>query len=193
MRLSTRALTTVCAILLAAGFVLAQGQQQNQAPRPARTQSQELLSTWNDIHHKLVAMAEDFPEDKYDFKVQKDERTFAENLLHIAGVDYEFMNAMTGKKMGPDGGENPPRTTYKSKADVVKWIRQATDDGAALIKEQGDEGLNKEMKYPFGNSVVHTSFSWWGDIEHCGEHYGQLVVYYRANDMVPPDSRPQPK
>jgi hypothetical protein len=49
------------------------------------------------------------------------------------------------------------------------------------------------MKYPFGNSVVHTSFSWWGDIEHCGEHYGQLVVYYRANDMVPPDSRPQPK
>ena len=26
-------------------------------------------------------------------------------------------------------------------------------------------------------------------IEHSGEHYGQLVVYYRANNMVPPDSR----
>jgi pimeloyl-ACP methyl ester carboxylesterase len=26
-------------------------------------------------------------------------------------------------------------------------------------------------------------------IEHSGEHYGQLVVYYRANNLVPPDSR----
>jgi uncharacterized damage-inducible protein DinB len=26
-------------------------------------------------------------------------------------------------------------------------------------------------------------------IEHSGEHYGQLVVYYRANGLVPPDSR----
>ncbi|PYY18547.1 MAG: DinB family protein, partial [Acidobacteria bacterium] len=25
--------------------------------------------------------------------------------------------------------------------------------------------------------------------EHSGEHYGQLVVYYRANSLVPPDSR----
>jgi len=29
------------------------------------------------------------------------------------------------------------------------------------------------------------------DIEHSGEHYGQLVVYYRANNMVPPESRGQ--
>lgn len=32
-------------------------------------------------------MAQDLPEDKYDFKLQKDQRTFAENLLHVAAVD----------------------------------------------------------------------------------------------------------
>jgi hypothetical protein len=26
-------------------------------------------------------------------------------------------------------------------------------------------------------------------IEDSGEHYGQLVVYYRAKNMVPPESR----
>jgi hypothetical protein len=26
-------------------------------------------------------------------------------------------------------------------------------------------------------------------IEHSGEHYGQLLVYYRANNLVPPDPR----
>jgi len=30
-------------------------------------------------------------------------------------------------------------------------------------------------------------------IEHAGEHYGQLVVYYRNNGMVPPESRPKKK
>jgi hypothetical protein len=33
-------------------------------------------------------MARDFPEDKYDFKVQKEERTFAQNLLHAAALDF---------------------------------------------------------------------------------------------------------
>jgi hypothetical protein len=36
-----------------------------------------MLDRWNDIGNKLIAMAKDFPEDKYDFKVQKDQRTFA--------------------------------------------------------------------------------------------------------------------
>jgi hypothetical protein len=31
----------------------------------------------------------------------------------------------------------------------------------------------------------------YGLIEHSAEHYGQLVVYYRANGLVPPESRPK--
>jgi hypothetical protein len=26
-------------------------------------------------------------------------------------------------------------------------------------------------------------------VEHSGEHYGQLVVYYRVAGMIPPESR----
>jgi hypothetical protein len=62
-------------------------------------------------------------------------------------------------------------------------------DGAKLIQEQGDAGLDKTMKMPWGNRLVHNSYIWMLAIEHSGEHYGQLVVYYRANNMVPPDSR----
>jgi len=36
-------------------------------------------------------MAQDFPEDKYDFKLQKDERTFADNLLSVGAVDYDLL------------------------------------------------------------------------------------------------------
>jgi hypothetical protein len=31
----------------------------------------------------------------------------------------------------------------------------------------------------------------YGLIEHSGEHYGQLVVYYRVAGLVPPESRPK--
>lgn len=193
MKPFARAVTTIALTLAGASLLAAQSAPQGGAVRPARSPSQELLAFWNDVHHKLIAMAEDMPEDKYDFKVQKDQRSFAENLLHTVGADYEVMNAMTGMHDGPEGGENPPRTTYKTKADVVKWVKQVTADGAALIKQQGDAGLNKEIRSPYGPQMVHIGYQWWGDLEHDGEHYGQLVVYYRANNMVPPESRPQPK
>jgi len=161
-------------------------------PRPVRSHADEMLDRWNDIGNKLVAMAQDFPEDKYDYKLEKDQRTFAENLLHVAAVDYDLMRAASGTSVGPDFGKNkhnPSRDIYKAKADVVKLISDAVADGAKLIREQGDAGLDKTMKMPWGNSLAHSSYMWVFAIEHSGEHYGQLVVYYRANNLVPPDSR----
>jgi hypothetical protein len=39
--------------------------------------------------------------------------------------------------------------------------------------------------------MVHGWFGWVGILEHAGEHFGQLVVYYRVNGMIPPESRPR--
>src|ERR1700687_2427369 len=50
-------------------------------PKPAVGPSQVLLDNWNDVGRKLIAMAEDFPEDKYDFKPVPAQRSFAEQLL----------------------------------------------------------------------------------------------------------------
>lgn len=191
-RRSGLALAAVILFSVAGTSVSGQGQSENQSPRPARSQAEETLEVWNAIGNKLVAMAQDFPEDKYDFRLQKDERTFAENLLHVAAVDYDLMRAASGSNMGPDFGKNkhnPPREVYKTKADVVKLIQQAVADGANLIQQQGDAGLDKTMKMPWGNRLVHNSYIWMYAVEHSAEHYGQLVVYYRANNLVPPDSR----
>jgi uncharacterized damage-inducible protein DinB len=165
-------------------------QTQNQAPSPARSRADEMLDRWNAIGNKLVAMAQDFPEDKYDFKVQKDERTFAQNLLHAAALDYVLIRRISGSNIGPDfgDGDNPSRDVFKTKADVVKFVQEAIADGAQVMQQQGDTGLDKTTKF-FGNRLAHNSNIWTFAIEHSGEHYGQLVVYYRANNMVPPDSR----
>src|SRR5439155_22851698 len=156
-------LALVAATLLAAvGTSLpTQGQTQNQAPSPARSRSEEMLDRWNDIGNKLVAMAKDFPEDKYDFKLQKDQRTFALNLLHAAALDFVVIRRISGSNLGPDFGEgdNPSRDAFKTKAEVVKFVQEAVADGAKVIQQQGDEGLDNTSKF-FGNRLAHNSSIW---------------------------------
>ena len=172
-------------------FASAQDRKSVESPRAAKSPSQELLGSWNYIGGKIIAMAEDFPEDKYSFKAQKDERTFGENLLHVA-LDYnEMITAIKGSAVGFIGTEDSLRKKYPTKAAIVQYLKQAVADGADLLKAEGDSGLTREFKYPWGNRMVHGSYRWMGCIEHAGEHYGQLVVYYRLNGMVPPSSRPK--
>jgi hypothetical protein len=188
---SKRCLFAVVVVtLLASTNLYSQGQPQDQAPRPTRSRAEETLEMWNAIGNKLIAMAQDFPEDKYDYKLQKDQRTFALNLLHAAALDFVLIRRVSGSNLGPDfgPGDNPARDLFKTKADVVKFVQEAVADGARVIQQQGDAGLDNTSKF-FGNRLVHNSAIWTFAIEHSGEHYGQLVVYYRANNLVPPDSR----
>jgi uncharacterized damage-inducible protein DinB len=183
------------ALILAAGLcALPSVAQQDAAkktgpPKAAKGVAEVALEQWNGIGKKLIAMAEDFPEDKYDFKPTPGQRSFAEQLLHAAGANYFFINIANGEK--PPAEEDPARSKYKTKADVVAFVKKSFDDGAAVIKAKGDAGMQGFMVDPFENQQVRV-FEWaYGFMEHCGEHYGQLAVYYRVAGLVPPESRPK--
>ncbi len=188
MRKSFIFITLVAALALTAAAGLTQQKPQAPAPRPAGGPAQEALAAWNSIGRKLIAMAEDFPEDKYDFKPKPEVRTFAEQLLHVAGANYFFTSTALGK---PVGEEDLPREKYKTKADVVAAVKKSFEDGAAVIKEKGDSGMAETVKHPFGNRMTHLSGLCADLAMHANEHYGQLVVYYRLNGIVPPESRPR--
>ena len=180
----------VLAVLILAALAGAQDtMKKNAPPKPAVGPSQVLLENWNDIGRKLIAMAEDFPEDKYDFKPAPAQRSFAEQLLHAANANYFFTNPAMGLK--PPAEEDPKREQYKTKAAVVEFVKKSFADGAAAIKQKGDKGMNDLLVDPFANQQTRVSDMAWGLIEHSGEHYGQLVVYYRVAGLVPPESRPK--
>jgi uncharacterized damage-inducible protein DinB len=166
-----------------------QAQEKNSAVKPADSPSQAVLSAWNEIGRKLIAMAEDFPEDKYDFKPTPAQRSFAEQLLHAANANYFFTNAAMGQK--PPAEEDPKRDQYKTKADVVAFVKKAFEDGAAAIKAKGDKGMSDLIVDPFEHKQYRIYDEAYGFIEHSGEHYGQLAVYYRVAGLVPPESRPK--
>src|SRR6267143_1915983 len=113
------------------------------AVKPADPELKVVLDSWNEVGRKLIAMAEDFPEDK-----------------------------------------------YKSKADIVAFVKKSCADGAAAIQSKGEKGLTTEVVY-FAHQKARVLDMAYGLIEHSGEHYGQLVVYYRLAGLVPPESRPK--
>jgi uncharacterized damage-inducible protein DinB len=188
-----KALVLAAAICLA-GTVSVPAHAQNAAKKeaavkPAVSPSQAVLETWNDVGRKLIAMAEDFPEDKYDFKPTPAQRSFAEQLLHAANANYFFTNLALGKPVPAE--EDPKREQYKTKAEVAAFVKKAFADGADAIKAKGDKGMSAMVVDPFGHQEVRISDLAYGFIEHSGEHYGQLVTYYRLSGLVPPESRPK--
>ena len=164
-----------------------QDAKQDAAVKPADPESKVVLDSWNEIGRKLTELAEDFPEDKYDFKPTPAQRSFAEQLLHAAGSCYFFTNTVTGK---PIVVEDPKREQYKSKADIVAFVKKAFADGATAIQSKGEKGLMTEVVY-YPQQKARVIDIAYGIIEHSGEHYGQLVVYYRLAGLVPPESRPK--
>lgn len=172
-------LATVCL----ASTVMANGKPRAaaQTPAPAKkapTPSEAVLRSWNNAGRQLIEMAEDFPQDKYNFKPKPEVRTFAQQLLHVAGGNYYYMSFARGVK-GAD--EDLSEAKYKTKADIVAALKKSFADGAELIKQTGDAEIVNKLQV------------WIGAVQHAGEHYGQLVVYYRLNGIVPPASRPRPK
>jgi len=167
-------------------------QQKAAAPaKPSAGIAAEFLEQWNHTGAKLVGMAQDFPEDKFDYKATASQRTFAEQLLHVAGANYYFIAAASGAKPPEEGVESPSRATYKTRAQVVAYIQKSFADGAAVIREQGDKGMLEAVKSPFGNEMFTRATVWTFAMNHANDHYGQCVVYYRLNGLVPPESRSQ--
>jgi DinB superfamily len=175
-------------LVMCAAVPPARAQNMKKAPAPAPSPSQAVLEQWNDIGRKLIAMAEDFPEDKYNYKPHPDSRTFLANISHAAASMYYFTDPALGKK--PRYGDDPEETNLKTRAQLVAFVKKSVADGADAIKSLGDKGLEKAVNdgSPHLDRLYDVAY---GIIEHSGEHYGQLVVYYRNNGMVPPESRPK--
>jgi len=170
-------MTMVIAALSLLLGAAARAQDQGSSQK-TKTPAEAVLGNWNDIGGRLITMAEDWPEEKYGFKPKPEVRSFADVLRHIAGSNYDLLNKVEGKKVG-DAENDPSPEKYKTKAQIVEFVKKSVEDGAAIIKQSGDEGVLKRLD------------DWIGYTEHMGEHYGQLVVYYRINGVVPPESRPK--
>jgi hypothetical protein len=181
---------TVCAcLLLFSGIALAQAAK----PTEPKTVSQVLDRSLTNVESEFVPTADAMPKDKYSFVPTTGEfkgvRTFAQQVKHVAAVNYILGAAIVGEKSPVDtGGENGP-DSIKSKADIIKYLK---DSFAYLHKATlsvNDNNLVAPIKNPFGEGTATRLALATGAVGHCFDHYGQMVEYLRLNGIIPPASR----
>jgi len=153
--------------------VVARGQQ-NAPPPPQKA----IPNVLNFTTKQVLDMAEDFPADKYEFQATPEVRSFREVIVHAMSGTAFAGKIARGEQAQWD--EIDPKG-FKDKAAVVAEFKK--------IASGLDAGLKALPAARFASSPQ----PFLNVVEHTGEHYGQLVVYYRLNKMVPPASRPAPK
>lgn len=130
----------------------------------------------------LIASAEQMPEELYSYRPTDEVRTFGQIIGHVANAQYMFCGTATG------GTAQPPedfekRTTKAGLVEAIKMGFSACDAAYAM----DDAKAMEEVEF-FGNTGTRLwvlNFN----ATHDWEHYGNLVVYFRANGMVPPSSQ----
>ena len=140
------------------------------------TPAKSFAANFEDVNRRLLAMAKDFPEEKYGYRATKDVRSFGEIIVHVSSGNAYAAKAGRGEKANWD--EIDPKQ-YTTKAAKVALLEKTIADSTATLKATPEDRWAKTVQ------------PWLAVIEHAGEHYGQLVVYYRNNGMVPPESRPK--
>lgn len=161
-------MTRLATVLLAAPFLVFA-----QAPS---TPAKSFTAQFQDTNRRLLDMAKDFPEAKYGYRATKDVRSFGEIIVHVSSGNAYAAKAGRGEKANWD--EIDPKG-YTTKAAMVALLEKTIADADATLKATPEDRWTKTVQ------------PWLAVIEHAGEHYGQLVVYYRNNGMVPPESRPK--
>jgi hypothetical protein len=159
-----------------ANVVLALGISSSFAQNPIRTPAQSIRGAFSNVNKKVLDMAKDFPEDNYGYRLKPEMRSFGELIVHVASGNVYAAKAGRGEKASWD--ELEPKD-YPTKASIVGLMERSVTDSEAALKAVPDDSFAKTLQ------------PWIGVIEHSAEHYGLLVAYYRANGLVPPESRPK--
>jgi DinB superfamily len=167
-----------------------EAQEEKAKALPTISTSTELINQWNEVGRKLIAIAQDLPESKYDYKPSPDSRSFIQQLLHASGSMYFFTDVAQGNQARY--GDEPPRNEWDTKGDVVAFVEQCVKDGANVLAAKSEASLDESISGGPSQRIRLRDLAY-RVIEHSGEHYGQPVVYYRVNGMVPPESRPKQK
>ena len=147
-----------------------------QAQRQPPTPEQAINGLFADLNRRVLDMARDLPEAKYSHKPSADVRSFGDVIVHIASGN--IFAAKVGRGENANWDELDPKD-YKTKEAIVALLEKSITDATASLKAIPAAYFSKTLR------------PWLAVIEHEGEHYGQLVAYYREMGLVPPESRPK--
>jgi len=142
----------------------------------------EYLERWEHSRIYLIAVAESMPENSYDYKPTPVEKTFAEQLMHIAvAMDWHAQTLIAGKQQNSEEYFSVKNKTKKEMIDIVnKTFVEATQ----VIKEFDPANYEGKVDYFGLKRTKRQIFLLLAD--HVTHHRAQMLVYLRLKGVEPP-------
>jgi uncharacterized damage-inducible protein DinB len=178
--------TLLICLLAPAAAALADDKPVSADTKPAEAPSPHAFTktAYGFVKATLLGSAEKMPEENYGFKPTDAVRSFGQIVGHVADSQYFFCSTVLGEK-------NPAlmiEKTKTSKADLIASLK-----GAFAYCDKAYDGLTdasasetvKLFKSDMPKRDVLTA-----NTMHGVEHYGNLIVYLRMKNIVPPSSEP---
>ena len=145
------------------------------------------LQDWTRLKDTMMKISEAMPEEKFSYRATPAERTWGEQILHVAEANVVQMGRLGAK--APPSAYNMKAT---SKAEIMKALADSFDFGTAALKEQTDQtmvGQAESTRFDRFMGASTKARVVYYVIGHTWDIYGQMVVYLRLNGITPPASQ----
>src|SRR5437867_4051849 len=157
--------------------------------------ARELAESFRTVRKNTIQVAQDIPEDKYDFKATQGTRSVAETLVHIAVVPrlqhqvhaVERRSTLEGFDFSAlferlRAEERQPR----NKAKILDLLREEGDLWANWVQGLSDDFLAEQVDSPMTQPTRRNRFEMILSVkEHEMHHRGQLMLIERMLGIVP--------
>jgi len=157
------------------------------------------------VEQQFVSAAEAMPADKYSFAPTsgnfKGVRTFAQEVKHVATVNYAFYSALLGQAPPPGVTANKEMNgpdSIRTKEQIMKYLKDSFAFAHKAISTITARNATAVLSKPrirragvpsfLNTRLALASFG----CTHAFDHYGQMVEYLRMNGITPPASQGQP-
>jgi uncharacterized damage-inducible protein DinB len=148
---------------------------------------EEFIQDWKVSRQFTLDVANTMPAEFYNFKVNAEEMTFGEQMVHIAGGNVFRFHQITG--IEPPFPFDPAKPPASDKQSAVKMLEQSFDYVIAALPQITPEQLQRTWHIPSwkgrpdpdGRAMIMNMFV------HTAHHRAQCEVYLRRKGIKPPD------
>jgi uncharacterized damage-inducible protein DinB len=159
--------------------------------------AKEIASSFRTVRNNTIRVAEEIPEERYDFQAAPDIRTVRQMLIHISNLhrvglflhrDNSTLKSLEGFDfmgfMSPIiAAEQEPRT----KAQILQALREGGDEFEKWVASLSDEFLGEVLTMrPGGTPPARSRFDMLISVkEHEMHHRAQLMLIERMLGITP--------
>ena len=155
--------------------------------------AQHLAEAFRTVRKNTIAIAQDIPEDKYNFRAAPDTRTVSQLLIHLAvspSWQHELHSQRVaslegydfpGRFMKDKAEEQVPRT----KAEIIDMLQRSGEAFASFLDRLSEDALGESVSMPGGQSTKSRFEMLLSIKEHEMHHRGQLMLIERQLGIVP--------